>query len=73
LRSDPRTEALRVVGVSANAMPADVAKAMEMGMLDYWTKPLKLDAFLAKISELLSVRVFSDEAETSPLASASAR
>ena len=57
LRADPDTAALRVVAVSANAMPLDVASAMEFGVLDYWTKPLELDAFLAGVSMLLQVRV----------------
>jgi signal transduction histidine kinase/CheY-like chemotaxis protein len=57
LRADPRTQALRVVAVSANAMPTDVAAAMEMGVLEYWTKPLRLEAFLAGISKLLRVRI----------------
>lgn len=53
LRSDARTEALPVVAVSANAAEADVAKAFDFGAVDYWTKPLKLDAFLAEVSSLL--------------------
>ena len=57
LRADPDTAAFRVVAVSANAMPLDVASAMEFGVLDYWTKPLELDAFLAGVSMLLQVRV----------------
>jgi signal transduction histidine kinase/ActR/RegA family two-component response regulator len=57
LRSDTRTEALPVVAVSANAMSVDVAKAFEHGAVDYWTKPLKLDAFLAGVSAHLGVSV----------------
>ncbi|CAN5279136.1 hypothetical protein BH11PSE10_BH11PSE10_17930 [soil metagenome] len=54
LRADPRTEAVRVVALSANAMAVDVATALEMGALDYWTKPLKIEAFLAGVSALLA-------------------
>ena len=57
LRADLRTEALSVVAVSANAMGGDVAKAFEHGAVDYWTKPLKLDAFLAGVSARLGVAV----------------
>jgi signal transduction histidine kinase/ActR/RegA family two-component response regulator len=57
LRTDARTEALPVVAVSANAMEVDVAKALEHGAVDYWTKPLKLDAFLAGVSARLGVSV----------------
>lgn len=63
LRADPCTAALRVVAVSANAMPLDVATAMEMGVVDYWTKPLKLAAFLAGISTLLHVHINADVLE----------
>jgi len=54
LRADPLTAAVRVVAVSANAMPADVAAAKALGSLDYWTKPLALEPFRAGISALLS-------------------
>ncbi|HWI12340.1 MAG TPA: response regulator, partial [Burkholderiaceae bacterium] len=57
LRADTPTEALQVVAVSANAMEVDVAKAFEHGAVDYWTKPLKLDAFLAGVSARLGVPV----------------
>jgi signal transduction histidine kinase/CheY-like chemotaxis protein len=57
LRSDARTETLPIVAVSASAMEADVAEALELGALDYWTKPLKLDAFLAGVSSFLGVPV----------------
>lgn len=55
LRSDSRTEGLSVVAVSANAMKADVDKALELGAMDYWTKPLQLDAFLAGVSAQLGL------------------
>ena len=56
LRGDPRSASVRVVALSANAMALDVATALEMGVLEYWTKPLKLEAFLAGISALLGQR-----------------
>lgn len=56
LRADPRSAAVRVVALSANAMALDVATALEMGALDYWTKPLKIESFLAGIAVLLSHR-----------------
>lgn len=60
LRSDSRTQALRVVAVSANAMAVDIEKAMALGVLDYWTKPLKLEKFMAGISTLLSLQESAD-------------
>jgi CheY-like chemotaxis protein len=53
LQGDSRTQNLPVVAVSANAMETDVAKAFELGAVDYWTKPLQLDAFLAGVSARL--------------------
>jgi CheY-like chemotaxis protein len=72
LRSDRRTEALRVVALSANAMEVDVAKAMLLGVIAYWTKPLELDSFLTGICTLLRVRVSAIEADTSRVANSSA-
>ncbi|MEO8153673.1 MAG: ATP-binding protein [Rhizobacter sp.] len=57
LRANPRTRALRVVAVSANAMPLDVAAAKAQGVIDYWTKPLELEAFLAGVATQLRGRV----------------
>lgn len=57
LRADPDTCALQVVAVSANAVGADIERARALGAVDYWTKPLNLDAFLAGISNLLNTRV----------------
>jgi len=53
LRDDPATAALQVVAVSANATPADVAAALDLGALYYWTKPLALEAFRAGLASLL--------------------
>lgn len=53
LRADPRTRSLWVVALSASAMPDDVARARELGAMDYWTKPLELQAFLGGITTLL--------------------
>ena len=59
LRDDPATAALRVVAVSANTTPADVATALDLGALDYWTKPLALDAFRTGLASLLPERARS--------------
>ena len=55
LRSDARTKTLPVVAVSANGMKVDVARAFDLGVVAYWTKPLALDAFLAGVATLLDV------------------
>ena len=72
LRSDPSTAALQVVAVSADAMAEDIAKAMDLGVLHYWTKPLKLKAFLAGVSALVRLPVPVDKAEASSALSAKA-
>jgi hypothetical protein len=46
---------LQVVVVSANATPAGVARARELGALKQWDKPLKLETFFAGISRLLEL------------------
>ncbi len=56
LRGDSRTKALRVVAVSASAMPDAVAAAVDLGVLDYWTKPLELNHFLAGITAILRLQ-----------------
>ncbi|MET0335950.1 MAG: ATP-binding protein [Rhizobacter sp.] len=56
LRSDDHTRGLRVVALSASAMPEEVALARESGALDYWTKPIDFDLFTADINRLLSPR-----------------
>ncbi|OYY63828.1 MAG: hypothetical protein B7Y51_05475 [Burkholderiales bacterium 28-67-8] len=54
LRSDPNTQALRVVVLSASAMPKDVAQVVEQGVVDYLTKPLDRLPFLRRVLALLS-------------------
>jgi len=52
LRADPRTAAIQCIAVSANAMPEDIARALQAGVSDYWTKPLDLRAFMTTIDRL---------------------
>ena len=46
LRTDLRTAHIRCVALSANAMPQDIQRARQAGMVDYWTKPLDFKSFL---------------------------
>jgi len=58
LRAEPRTAALRVVALSASAMPDEIVAAREAGVLEYWTKPLDFQRFLDDVARLLApVRV----------------
>ena len=56
LRADPRTEALPIVVVSANAKTSDAANTKELGVPDSWEKPSKLWPFLAEVATLLGLR-----------------
>jgi CheY-like chemotaxis protein len=54
LRGDPATRGLRIVALSASAMPDEVALARDCGADDYWTKPLDFKAFTAQMASLLA-------------------
>jgi len=53
LRADPATSGLRVVALSADAMPAQVTEAIARGAEAYWTKPLALSKFKSELSKFL--------------------
>jgi CheY-like chemotaxis protein/two-component sensor histidine kinase len=53
LRADPATRGLRVVALSADAMPAQVAEAIARGAEAYWTKPLALRKFKSELPKFL--------------------
>jgi signal transduction histidine kinase/ActR/RegA family two-component response regulator len=52
LRANPQTAGLRVVALSANAIPADIARALAAGFDDYWTKPLDFKVFNAALDQV---------------------
>jgi PAS domain S-box-containing protein len=54
LQQDPATRALRIVVLSASAMEDEVLRARAHGALDYWTKPLDFEAFLAGVRAQLA-------------------
>jgi signal transduction histidine kinase/CheY-like chemotaxis protein len=53
LRADPATSGLRVVALSADAMPAQVTEAIARGAEAYWTKPLALSKFKNELPKFL--------------------
>jgi len=53
LKSDPRTSDIPCVAVSADALPAHIARVHALGFEDYWTKPLDLPATISKLKRLL--------------------
>ena len=54
LHAHHRTSELRVVALSASAMPEEVEAARDSGAHDYWTKPLDFDRFTADLKRLLA-------------------
>lgn len=52
LRAEPATAAIPCIALSANAMPEDIARALNAGVSDYWTKPLDFKAFMASLDTL---------------------
>jgi PAS domain S-box-containing protein len=54
LKAGEATRAMPVVVLSANAVPDDMQAARDAGALDYWTKPVDLDGFLAGMRPLLA-------------------
>ena len=49
LREDPTTAHIPVLAVSANAMPRDIRKGLEVGFFRYLTKPIKVNEFMDTI------------------------
>lgn len=53
LKQNEITRHIRVVALTANAMPGDKEKILEAGCHDYISKPFRLHEFLEKIKEYL--------------------
>jgi CheY-like chemotaxis protein len=56
LRADPATAHIPVVGLSANAMPLDIAKGLQAGFFRYLTKPIKLNELMGALESALDSR-----------------
>ncbi len=54
LRADPALAGVPCVALSANAIPAEIARAREAGFSDYLTKPIRIDALLALFDAALA-------------------
>ncbi len=57
LKADPDTRALPLLALSANAMPADVGRALAAGFARYLSKPLDVSRIDAEIDQLLPAPV----------------
>ncbi len=54
LRADPRTAAIPVIALSANAMPGAADAGLAAGFFRYLTKPFDVDALLQAVGEALA-------------------
>ncbi len=53
LREDPQTRAIPVIAISANAMPADLARGEAAGFAAYLTKPVDITRLMRLLDRLL--------------------
>jgi len=56
LRADKRFQHMKIVGVSALALPEDERRALEAGCDAYITKPIAIPAFLSTVEGFLTGR-----------------
>ncbi|WP_394807413.1 PAS domain S-box protein [Nitrosomonas sp.] len=53
LHKDPETAHIPVIALSANAMPRDIVRGLEVGFFRYLTKPIKLNEFFDTLDAAL--------------------
>jgi two-component system, cell cycle response regulator DivK len=59
IKSNPETQRIPVIALTAHAMETDKQRALEAGCDDYDTKPINLSVLLEKIEKLLHLAVQS--------------
>ena len=57
IRADARTNGIPIVALTAHAMPADRARAGEVGFASYLTKPIEPRRVVEEIERLMSSRL----------------
>jgi putative two-component system response regulator len=60
LKSDPKTRNIPVIFLTAMSAPEDEKKGLELGAVDYITKPISPPILLARIHTQLSVKAAAD-------------
>ena len=53
LRADPSTAHIPIIALSANAVPRDIAAALEAGFFGYLTKPIEVNLFMEALNGAL--------------------
>jgi len=56
LRADPQTQDIPVIFVTALALPSDEERGLQLGALDYITKPIKPQVVLARVRTQLEAK-----------------
>ena len=56
LREDPAMARIPVIALSANAMPRDIEKGLEVGFFRYLTKPIKVNEFWNALDDAIESR-----------------
>jgi CheY-like chemotaxis protein len=54
LKQEPSMKQVALIALSANAMPDDIERAMQLGFDDYLTKPIDFRQFLGTLDKLAS-------------------
>jgi CheY-like chemotaxis protein len=54
LKQDPQTQSIPVIGLSANAMPHDIAKGKSSDFYDYLTKPVEINRLVSLLKQLFN-------------------
>ncbi len=55
LRADPGTAHIPIIALSANAVPRDIATALDAGFFRYLTKPIKVAQFMEALDMALAI------------------
>ena len=53
VKKNPEFKHIPVIFVSGKKLPSDIKRGYEVGAVDYFTKPIDLDALLARIREII--------------------